>query len=76
MTTGGKADHVRKSINKYARMEKEKKISLGLIYIYIYILKQDEKKKKYIKTGWEEEEINETVKVGRIQRIQYQQTDS
>ena len=40
-------------------MEKEKKISFDL------------KKTKYmtVKTGREEEEINETVKAGRIQRI-------
>ena len=40
-------------------IEKEKKISFGL------------RKTKYmiVKTGREEEEINKTVKVGRIQRI-------
>ena len=57
IATAGKAEHLRKGINNCAMMEKEKKISFGL------------KKTKYImvKTG-REEEINETVKVGRIQR--------
>ena len=53
-----KAEHIRKGINNCARMEKEKKKSFGL------------KKTKYmiVKTGREDEEINETVKAGRIQR--------
>ena len=57
IATAGKAEHLRKGINNCAMMEKEKEISFGL------------KKTKYImvKTG-REEEINETVKVGRIQR--------
>ena len=52
IATAGKAEHIRKGINNCARMEKEKKISFGL------------KKTKYmiVKTGREEEEINETVK--------------
>ena len=55
--TSDKAEHIRKGINNCARMEKEKKISFGL------------KKTKYmiVKTGREEEEVNETVKAGRIQ---------
>ena len=59
IATAGKAEHIRKGIKNCARMEKEKKISFGL------------KKTKYmiVKTGREEEEeINETVKAGRIQR--------
>ena len=58
ITTAGKAEHIRKGINNCARMGKEKKISFGL------------KKTKYmiVKTGREEEKINETVKAGRIQR--------
>ena len=59
IATAGKAEHIRKGINNCARMEREKKISFGL------------KKTKYmiVKTGREEEEeINETVKAGRIQR--------
>ena len=58
IATAGKAEHIKKGINKCARMEKEKKISFGL------------KKTKYmiVKTGREEEEINETVKAVRIQR--------
>ena len=57
IATAGKAGHLRKGTNNCAMMEKEKEISFGL------------KKTKYImvKTG-REEEINETVKVGRIQR--------
>ena len=57
IATAGKADHIRKGIKNCARMEKEKKIRFGL------------KKTKYIivKTG-REEEINETVRTGRIQR--------
>ena len=57
IATAGKAEHIRKGIKNCARMEKEKKISFGL------------KKTKYmiVKTGREEEEINETVKAGRIQ---------
>ena len=57
IATAGKAEHLRKGINNCAMMGKEKEISFGL------------KKTKYImvKTG-REEEINETVKVGRIQR--------
>ena len=49
---------IKKRKKNCARMEKEKKISFGL------------KKTNYIivKTGREEEEINETVKAGRIQR--------
>ena len=52
IAAAGKAEHIRKGINNCARMEKEKKISFGL------------KKTKYmiVKTGREEEEINETVK--------------
>ena len=59
IATAGKAEHIRKGISNCARMEREKKISFGL------------KKTKYmiVKTGREEEEeINETVKAGRIQR--------
>ena len=60
IATAGKAEHIRKGINNCAKMEKEKKISFGL------------KKTKHmiVKTGREkeEEEINETVKTGRIQR--------
>ena len=58
IATAGKAEHIRKGINNRARREKEKKISFGL------------KKTKYmiVKTGREEEEINETVKAGRIHR--------
>ena len=57
IATAGKAEHIRKGINNCARMEKEKKISFGL------------KKTKYmiVKTGREEEEVNETVKAGRTQ---------
>ena len=57
IATAGKAEHIRKSINNCARMEKENKISFDL------------KKTKYmiVKTG-REEEIHETVKAGRIQR--------
>ena len=57
IATAGKAEHIRKGINNCARMEKEKKISFGL------------KKTKYmiVKTG-REEEINETIKAGKIQR--------
>ena len=56
IATAGKAEHIKKGINNCARMEKEKKISFGL------------KKTKYmiVKTG-REEEINETVKAGRIE---------
>ena len=59
IATAGKAEHIRKGIKNCARMEKEKKKSFGL------------KKTKYmiVKTGREEEEeINEAVKAGRIQR--------
>ena len=58
IATAGKAEHIRKGINNCARMEKENKISFGL------------KKTKYmiVKTEREEEEINEAVKAGRIQR--------
>ena len=58
ITTAGKAEHIRKGMNNCAKMEKEKKISFGL------------KKIKYmiVKTGREDEEINETVKARRIQR--------
>ena len=59
IATAGKAEHIRKGIKNCARMKREKKISFGL------------KKTKYmiVKTGGEEEEeINETVKAGRIQR--------
>ena len=58
IAAAGKAEHIRKSIKNCARMGKEKNISFGL------------KKTKYmiVKTGREkEEEINETVKAGRIQ---------
>ena len=57
IATAGKAEHIRKGIKNCARMEKEKKIRFGL------------KKTKYmiVKTG-REEEINETVRAGRIQR--------
>ena len=57
IATAGTVEHIRKGINSYVRMEKEKKISFGL------------KKPKYmiVKTG-REEEINERVKAGRIQR--------
>ena len=56
IATAGKEEHIRKGIKNCARMEKEKKINFGL------------KKKIYeiVKTGGEEEEINETVKAGRI----------
>ena len=49
---------MKKGISNCARMEKKKKISFGL------------EKTKYmiVKTG-REEDINETVKAGRIQRI-------
>ena len=58
IATASKAEHIRKGINNCARMEKEKKIIFGL------------KKTKYmiVKTGTEEEEINETVKAGRVHR--------
>ena len=58
IATTGKSEQIRKGINNCTRMKKEKKISFGL------------KKTNYmiIKTGREEEEINETVKAGRIQR--------
>ena len=59
IATAGKAEHIRKGIKNCAKMDKEKKISFG------------SKKTKYmiVKTGREkEEEINETVKAGRIQR--------
>ena len=59
IATAGKAEHIRKGIRNCVRMEGEKKISFDL------------KKTKYmiVKTGREEEEeINETVKAGRIQR--------
>ena len=57
IATAGKAEHIKKGIKNCARMEKENKISFGL------------KKTKYMifKTG-RKEEINETVKTGRIQR--------
>ena len=57
IATAGKAEHIRKGINNCVRMEKENKISFGL------------KKTKYmiVKTR-REEEINETVKAGKIQR--------
>ena len=60
IATAGKAEQIRKGINNCGRMEQEKKISFGL------------KKAKYmiVKTTREEEEINETVKSGRIQRYQ------
>ena len=56
IATAGKAEHIKKGINNCATMEKEKKISFGL------------KKMKYmiVKTG-RDEEINETVKIGRIE---------
>ena len=58
IATAGKVEHIRKGINKCARMEKEKEIIFGL------------KKTKYmiVKTGREKEEINETVKAERIQK--------
>ena len=58
IATSNKAEHIRKGINNCARMEKEKKISFGL------------KKTKYmiVKTERKEEEINEKVKAGIIQR--------
>ena len=58
IATAGKAEHMRKGINNFARMEKEKKISFGL------------KKTKcmIVKIGRKEEKKNETVKTGRIQR--------
>ena len=58
ITRAGKAEHIRKGINNCARTEKEKKINFGL------------KKTKYmiVETGREEEQINEKVKAGRIQR--------
>ena len=56
--TAGKAEHIKKGINNCKRMEKKKKISFGL------------KKTNYmiVKTGREDEEVNERVKAGRIQR--------
>ena len=53
IATASKAEHIRKGINNYARMKKEKKISFVL------------KKTKYmiVKTG-REEEIKKTVKAG------------
>ena len=57
IATAGKAEHTRKGINNCARMEKEKKISFGL-----------KKTKHMIVKTRREEEINETVKAGRIQR--------
>ena len=62
MTTAGKAEHIRKGINNCARMEKEKKISFGLRKTKYTIIKTERK---------EEEEINETVKVGKIQRTDW-----
>ena len=59
IATAGKAEHIKKCINNCAKMEKENTISFGL------------KKTKYmiVKTGGEEEEeMNETVKAGRIKR--------
>ena len=55
--TVGKAEHIRKGINNRAMMEKKQEISFDL------------KKTRYmiVKTGTVEE-INETVKAGRIQR--------
>ena len=49
IATAGTAEHIRKGINNYVRMEKEKKISFGL------------KKTKYmiVKTGREEEEMKQ-----------------
>ena len=57
IATASKAEHIRKGINNCVRMEKEIKIIFGL------------KKAKYmiVKTG-REEEINETLKAGIIQR--------
>ena len=56
--TAGKAEHIKKGINNCKRMEKKKKIGFGL------------KKTNYmiVKTGRDDEEVNETVKAGRIQR--------
>ena len=57
IATTGKTEHVRQGINNCARMEKEKKISFGL----------QETKYMILKIGREqEEEINETIKAGRI----------
>ena len=58
IATAGKAEHIKKGINNCKRMEKKKKISFGL------------KKTNYmiVKTRREDEEVNETVKAGRIQR--------
>ena len=57
IATTDKAEYVRKGINNCARMEKEEKITFGL------------KKNIYmIVTAGPEEEINETIKAGRIQR--------
>ena len=52
IATTGKAEHINKGIKNCARMEKETKINFGL------------KKKIYkiVKTGGEEEEINETIR--------------
>ena len=57
IATAGKAEHARTGITKCARMEKKNKIGFGLKKITYMI----------VKTG-REEEINETVKAGRIQR--------
>ena len=59
IATAGKAEHIRKGIKNCTKMEREKKISFGLKKTkYIYMI---------VKTGREEEEeINETVKAGRI----------
>ena len=57
IATAGKTENVRKGINNCARMEKEKKISFGL-----------QKTKYMIVKTRQEEEINETVRSGRIQR--------
>ena len=55
--TAGKAEHIRKGINNCARMEKEKNLSFGLNKT-IYMV---------VKTG-REEQLNETVKAGRIRK--------
>ena len=56
--TTGKAENIRKVINNFSRMKKEKKISFSL----------KKTKNMIVQTGREEEEIHETVKAGRIQR--------
>ena len=58
IATAGNTEHIRKGINNCAKMENEKKISFGI----------KKTNNMIVKTGREEEEINEIVKAGRIQR--------